>query len=118
MKVFAGTTDVVGQIQNRVANPYGDITNPSGGLGLLITNFLRAFFVIAGIVAFLNFILAGFQYITSGGDPKKIQEAWNKIWYSLIGLILLVGSFALAAVFGYLIFGNPLFMLQPKVYTP
>ncbi len=120
MKVFAGTTDtdVVGKIENKVLNPYGDITNSSGGLGLLITNFLRLFFVIAGIFAFLNFILAGFQYITAEGDPKKLQQAWNKIWQSLLGLVIMVISFALAAVFGHLIFGDPLFMLQPKIYTP
>lgn len=118
MKAFAQTTNVIGRIENKVANPYGDITNPTGGLGLLITNFLRVFFVIAGVLAFFNFIIAGFQYITAGGDPKKLQQAWNKIWQSLLGLIVMVVSFALAAIFGYLIFDDPLFMLQPKIYTP
>lgn len=111
-------TNIVGEIKSPVINPYGDITSGSGGLGLLLTNFLRVFFVIAGILAFFNFILAGFQYITAEGDPKKLQQAWNKIWQSLLGLIIMVVSFALAAVFGYLIFGDPLFMLQPKIYTP
>jgi hypothetical protein len=116
MRVFAA--DVVGQIQSKVPNPYGDITNAQGGLGLLITNFLRFFFVVAGILVFVNFIIAGFEYISAAGNPKKLEQAWSRIWQSLLGLILMVGSFALAAVFGYLIFGNALFMLQPQIYTP
>lgn len=111
---------VVGQVTNPIPNPYGDIvaTNGKGGLGGLITNGLRLFFVVAGILAFFNFVIAGFQYMMAGGDSKALQAAWDKIWYSLLGLILMVGAFALAAVFGYLIFGDPAFMLKPQIYTP
>lgn len=106
---------IVGQINNPLLPAsYGDIT----GLGLLISNVLRLFFVVAGILALFNFITAGFQYMSSGGDPKAIQSAWNKIMYSLIGLVLMTSAFVLAAIFGYLIFNEPLFMLRPAIYGP
>lgn len=110
--------DIVGNIKSAVPNPYGNIDTTGRGLGLLIGNGLRAFFVLAGILAFINFILAGFQYMTAAGDAKALQAAWDRIWYSLLGLILMVGAFALAAIFGYLIFNDATFMLNPKIYTP
>lgn len=104
----------------------GNVTNPlssypslaQGGLTQFFTNMLRVFFVVAGIVAFLNFIIAGFQYMTAAGDAKALQAAWDRIWQSLLGLILIVGSFALASLFGYLIFGRADFILNPQIYGP
>ena len=116
-KIYA-QSPIVGKINNVIA-PYGAVNDPAkGGLSLLITNFLRLFFVVAGIIALFNFIFAGFQYMTAAGDSKALEHAWSRIWLSLIGLILIVGSFALAAIFGQLIFGDALFMLRPQVYGP
>ncbi len=113
-KTFA-QAPIVGQINNPLLPAsYGDVT----GLGLLISNVLRLFFVVAGVLALFNFITAGFQYMSSGGDSKAIQAAWNKIMYSLIGLVLMTSAFVLAAIFGYLIFKDPLFMLRPAIYGP
>lgn len=47
----------------------------------------------AGIVAFIMLIAGGFKYLTSGGDPKKSQEAQQAITYAVIGLILLVSAY-------------------------
>ncbi len=115
-KIFAqGTGGIVGEIKNPLS-AYGSATG--GGLILFFTNILRVFFVVAGIVAFLNFIIAGFQYMTAAGDAKALQAAWDRIWQSLLGLILIMGSFALAALFGFLIFGDAGFILNPKIYGP
>ncbi len=114
-KAFAqGPSSVVGTITNPLT--YGSATG--GGLILFLTNIIRVFFVVAGILAFLNFIIAGFQYMTAAGDSKALQSAFDRIWQSLLGLILIMGSFALAALFGFLIFGDPGFILNPKIYGP
>lgn len=116
-KVFAqGVSDVVGTVQNPLIGPYG--TAAGGGLILFFSNLLRLVFAGAGIFALLNFITAGYQYMSAGGDTKALGAAWSRIWQTLWGLVILVGSFAMAALFGYLIFGNPMFILNPKVYGP
>jgi hypothetical protein len=107
--------DIVGPITNPLPVEYQTVF--SGG-GLFITNVLRLFFVAAGIYALLNFLIGGFGFINAGGDSKAIEKAWAKIWQSLLGLVLIIGSFALAAIFGQLIFGDPTFILQPKIYGP
>ncbi len=116
-KIFAqtGTGGIVGTIVNPL-NRYGSAT--SGGLVKFLSNILRIFFVVAGMLAFLNLIIAGFKFMTAAGDSKKINEAWERIWQSLLGLILIAGSFALAAFFGFLIFGDAGFILNPKIYGP
>jgi hypothetical protein len=118
-KIHAAGSDIVGNINNPLlGSSYGNIDKQGGGLALLITNVLRLFFVVAGMLAFFNFILAGFQYMTAAGDSKALQKAWDRIWQSLLGLVIIAVSFVLAALFGYLIFGDPLFMLRPQIFGP
>ena len=122
-KIFAqGTGGVVGQIQNNLLpgvyqNPFGT-GGTQGGLILFFTNILRLIFVGASIYAFFNLIVAGFSYMTAGGDAKMLGQAWARIWQTLLGLLIITGSFALAALFGYLIFGDAGFILNPKIYGP
>ncbi len=108
--------NIVGTVTNPLPSAYQGVT--SGGLILFFTNILRIVFVAAGIFAFLNLIIAGFQYMSAGGDAKAIAAAWGRIWQSLLGLVLVVGSFALAALLGYLLFGDAGFILSPKIYGP
>ena len=34
------------------------------------------------------FIVGGFKYVTSGGDPKKVQAAQATLTYAILGLVL------------------------------
>lgn len=95
---------------------YGSVANQ--GLITFLSNILRLVFVVAGIYAFINFIIAGFQYMSAGGDAKALTAAWGRIWQSLIGLVIIAGSFALASLFGYVLFGDAAFILNPKIYGP
>lgn len=115
-KVFA--QDIVGQVTNPLQNSYGTFNQAGGGIIGLFTNILRLVFVGAGIYAFLNIIIAGFQYMTAAGDSKKLSAAWSRIWQTLLGLIILIGSFAIAALIGYLFFGDATYILHPKIYGP
>lgn len=117
-QVFAAASDIVGTVTNPLPSAYQGVTGSSGGLLLFITNIIRLLFVAAGMYAFINLILAGFQYMGAGGDAKQLSAAWGRIWGSLLGLVLVAGSFALAALFGYLLFGDAGFILSPKIYGP
>lgn len=109
-------------------NPFGNIKTPpgvdqygtltGGGLVNLLNNVLKLMIVVAGIYTLLQLILAGYQFISSGGDSKAVGEAWAKIWQALVGLLIVAGAFTLAALFGWLIFGDPTAILKPKIYTP
>lgn len=114
MKILAeDVSQIFGQVQSPISS-YGGLS----GIGPFITNIIRLIFVAGGIYALFNFLIAGFSYINAGGDSKKLEHAWSRIWQSLMGLVILVGSFALASLIGQIFFGNANFLLSPTIYGP
>lgn len=112
-------------------NPFGTIAPPPGvntyietrsglipGLVPFLNNGIKMVIVIAGLYAFINVIMAGYGFMSAGGDSKQIEKAVSKLTQSLIGLLLIAGSFVLAAIFGWLLFKDPMFILRPQIYTP
>lgn len=109
-------------------NPFGAVTVPAGlsaygtepgpAFGKLIQFGLRALVVGAGIYALFNLVLAGYSFMSAGDDSKKVSGAWAQIYQTIIGLAFSAGAFVLAAIFGQLLFNNPLFLLQPTIPTP
>ena len=111
---------------------FGNIENPlntispgrgyanieGGGLINFLNNLLKLLAVIGGLFAFFNLVIAGYGFLSAGDDPKKIEAAWKKIWQSMLGLLFILGSFILAAIFGYLLFGDATAILKPKIYGP
>ncbi len=113
------------QVFGNVKNPL-DILAPgkypagTNGEGLitLLNALLKLAIVGAGVYALLNFIFAGYGFMSAGDDPKKITHAFDKFWQSLVGLLFVAGAFVLAAVFGYLIFGDATAILNPRIFGP
>lgn len=107
-------------------NPFGQITPPqtaftglsgAAAIGALIERVIQVLIIGAGIYALFNLVLAGYSFLSAGDDAKKVQGAWQKIWQTILGLTVAAGAFVLAAVFGQLIFGDPTFILHPRI-TP
>lgn len=61
------------------------------GFECIFANILRIIIPLAGIAAFVILLLGGFQYITSGGDPKQTQKAQSMITGAIIGIAVTVG---------------------------
>ena len=98
-------------------NPGGEAGHPEGII-ILFNNILRLLVIGAGIFALINFIIAGYSFMNAGTDPKKMELAWAKIWQSMIGLLIIVASFALAALVGLILFGRADAILKPVIYGP
>lgn len=47
---------------------------------------------ITGILAVIMIIIGGFAYVTSNGDPHKLNGAKNTILYALIGIAVAVSA--------------------------
>lgn len=104
----------------KIINPegYGGIAGSPGGLVQFLNNIVRLLMIIGGLWAFFNVILAGYAFLAAGEDPKKFAAAWTKIWNSAIGLIIIIASFILAGIAGWIFFGDATAILKPKVYGP
>ncbi len=59
----------------------------------LFENVITAVLGFAGIALFIYFIIGGFKYITSEGDPKKTQEAKSTLTYAIGGMVLIAAAF-------------------------
>lgn len=106
------------------SNPWGTISPPAGMpadvgvIGTLLINGIKLLIAIAGIYAVFNFILAGYGFMSAGGDPKRVSEAWAKIWQTLLGLIVVVGTIVIGSIVSQIIFGNATTIFNPQIYGP
>ena len=98
--------------------PAGWEAGHPSGLIVLFNNVLHLLIVVGGIYALLNFIIAGYSFMSANNDPKKIDLAWAKIWQSMVGLLIIAASFVLAALIGKFLFGSARAILEPKIYGP
>lgn len=102
---------------------WGTISAPPGvggisEIGPFIANGIRLLIVIAGIYAVINFVLAGYGFMSAGGDPKRVADAWAKIWQTLIGLIVVVGAYVIGSVVSRILFGDAGLIFDIKIYGP
>ena len=111
--------DAIGNV-SAPTNVFGGsgYSSEAGGLIVFFNNILRLLAVIGGLWAFLNIVLAGYGFLGASDDPKKMEAAWGKIWQSLMGLLFIIGSFVLAAIFGYVLFKDATAILKPVIYGP
>ena len=55
-----------------------------------LQNALNIFFMIIGAISVFMIVLAGFNFVTSGGDSEKVKKARRTIYYAVIGLIVAI----------------------------
>lgn len=55
--------------------------------------------ILGGIYFMLQFLIAGFEYITAAADKNKLQSAQHRMMHALIGLIVIVSTYAITAMF-------------------
>lgn len=60
------------------------------GFECILANIFRIITPLAGFAAFITLIIGGFQYLTSGGDPKQAQKASSIITGAIIGLVVVM----------------------------
>jgi hypothetical protein len=58
-------------------------------------------FLVVAVIYFMWFIfMAGFHFIDSSGDSKKVEEAKNQLQYGVMGLVIIFCDFALLKFIG------------------
>jgi len=56
----------------------------------LLNNIVNWIFVVVMVFAVIFIVLAGFQFITGGGEPQQVSQARNKLLYAAIGIMVAV----------------------------
>ncbi len=74
-------------------SPGGIDLTASSSLAVMVKYFYEWGIALGGLAAFFALVMAGFQYLTSTGDPGKIKDASGKIQSAIIGLVMLLASY-------------------------
>lgn len=61
-------------------------------LECIFKDFLNIATALAGLAVFVMFLVGGFRYLTSMGDPKGTEAAKNTLTYAVVGLVLIIGA--------------------------
>lgn len=70
-------------------------------IGNFISNMVDLAITVAGVSVLIYLVWGGIQWITSGGDKTKTEEARNRISSAITGLAIVVISFAVWKIILY-----------------
>ncbi|MBL7141538.1 hypothetical protein ISS21_00335 [Patescibacteria group bacterium] len=83
---------------NGYLNEFGNVAGyGTAGLGEIIGKMIKAVLSLLALVAVVLIIVGGFQWMTSGGNQEKIEGAKKLMGSALIGLVIVVLAYAIAA---------------------
>lgn len=115
-KVFAQTPEeLVGDI--KIPKGVDLINQDSGadiGIILFISNVIRIFTIIGGIWIVINLILAAYLYLTSD-SADVTTKVRDKVTMSVLGFVLMIAAYSVAAIIGLLLYGEPGYILSPSI---
>lgn len=107
------------QVFGSISPPPGvsNYDNAAGGeIGIVafFSTLLQIGTLIAGIYVLIQLIIAGWEYITADGanGANKVKDRFT---YSIIGLVIIVTSYAIAALIGFILFGDATFIINPRL---
>lgn len=70
-------------------------------LGSFVSRTFSAIILVAGLATFMYLIYGGIQWISSGGDKGKLEEARAKITNGIIGLAIVASAWAVYLLLDY-----------------
>lgn len=66
----------------------------------LFTNAVRSIVALASVVLFAMLLIAGFNFLFSGGDQKKLEKAKGTISAAVVGLVVIVAAYLILRTIG------------------
>ena len=77
-----------------------NVTNPiaESHFSELVENFLLWTLGVAGSIALLMLVTGGILYVTSSGDEQKIATAKRMVTWTILGLMIVLASYAIIVV--------------------
>ncbi|MCR4313972.1 MAG: hypothetical protein NUV84_01855 [Candidatus Uhrbacteria bacterium] len=63
----------------------------------LIGKIIAVLLSVLGIIFVVLVVYAGFLYLTSMGEPEKVKKAKTLLTQSILGLIIIIAAYAIAA---------------------
>jgi hypothetical protein len=89
------------------ASGYKTSGDPQTAIGTAIGKIVVAFLSLLGVIFIFLIVLAGYDYMTARGEEAKVEKALATIRRAIIGLIIILGAYAIwNFVYYYIIQGQ------------
>lgn len=95
LSVFAGTAAAQLIQQGDVPSNIAAATGGEGSIRALILRIVDFFLLFMGLIAVIMIIYGGIGYMTAMGNEEKVTKAKKIIMYAIIGIVIVLISFAL-----------------------
>ena len=79
-----------------------------GNLGSILSAAIPLIFGFAGIGLLIMILSAGFTFLTSAGDAKKLEKGKQQLTYAIVGFLIIFAAYWIVQLFG-IIFGLDVF---------
>ena len=96
---------------------YWAINEPQGII-VFANNLMKVAIYGSMLVATVNLIVSGIQYVGSSGHPEGLKTATSRIWISILGLVVAGASLVIAGILGIIFFGSATAIITPTIYGP
>lgn len=87
----------------------GPLTIPGAGgdltIGAILSRALPLVIGFAGLGLLLMLISAGYTFMTSAGDAKKMEEGKQRLTFAIVGFVIVFGAYWLVQIIG-IMFGT------------
>jgi len=87
--------DKLQQVGSGANGPYASTTET--GLATIIGTVISAALALLGIIFIILIIIAGYQWMTAGGNEEAIKNAQARIKTAIIGLVITLAAYAIWA---------------------
>jgi len=85
------------------------------GIIFFISMLIKFAVIVLGIWAAFNFFLAAYTYLNSKGDPANHEKVTKAITNTVMGLVMLMSIYIIAAIFSLIFFGDAGYILSPTL---
>jgi len=92
----AGLSDAAKNLDS-TAGKMGYATGSNVSLEIMIGKAIQVFLGLLGVIFLVITIWAGFQWMTAGGNTKKVDEAKAWLFNGVIGLIIVMSAYAISS---------------------
>lgn len=100
---FGPLAKFVCDLSGGAGNAATDTTEVGNKFNDVISAIIGFLTVVAGLWFLLQFIIAGFQWISAGGDKGQVETAQKKITNAVIGIFLVVAAYVIVGLIGKLL---------------
>lgn len=107
---------LVGEVHAQITNPALPFAGSGSGtviIGNLISALVSAFLVMGFVMALFHLMFGAMRWVTASGDKNALQNAQDRMTQAVVGLILLVATWAIMLLVSTILgFQFPNFNLQ------